>query len=231
MSKLSAILPPVHRLSPVAGAIHSLDDPRKVALIVVDMQNFFVEAGQPLFGTYAPGVIAPIQGLIAAVRAGGGGVVWLRQTWSDQPGKAAPRWADDLRGARRVAQVRALSPGTHAHAIYSAFQVAPADLVIDKYRFSAFTPDHAGLDATLRARGIDTVIVAGVLTNFCCQSTARDAMMLDYRVLMPPDASAAADDRLHNATLVDLGNMGQFDLRTTPGLIAELERATISGTR
>ena len=79
------------------------------------------------------------------------------------------------------------------------------------------------LDAMLRARGIDTLIVVGTATNVCCESTARDAMMLNYKVFFVSDGNACRTDAEHNATLASL--MAMFaDVRSTDEMIALLQR-------
>jgi ureidoacrylate peracid hydrolase len=70
-----------------------------------------------------------------------------------------------------------------------------------KKRFSAFIHGSSELDAHLKRLGIDTLLIAGTTTNVCCESTARDAMMLNYKVVMVHDALAAYTDAEHNATL------------------------------
>ena len=73
--------------------------------------------------------------------------------------------------------------------------------IVDKARFSAFIPGTCNLDELLRARGIDTLIITGCLTNGCCESTARTGMENGYRVLFVADGTAAVTDQEHNATL------------------------------
>ena len=77
----------------------------------------------------------------------------------------------------------------------------PDDLKVQKTRYSAFIQGSSNLEAMLRARGIDTVIITGTVTNVCCESTARDAMMRNFRTIMVTDANAATSDELHNASL------------------------------
>ena len=76
------------------------------------------------------------------------------------------------------------------------------DLFVTKNRYSAFLPTSSDLARQLRARGIDTVVIVGTLTNVCCESSARDAAMLDFRTFMISDANAARTDDEHLATLV-----------------------------
>ena len=92
-----------------------------------------------------------------------------------------------------------------------------------KRRFSAFIAGSSDLEARLRAGGYDTVIVTGTVTNICCESTARDAMMLNFRTLMVSDANAANSDAEHNATLVNVyQHFG--DVMDTDTLVACLVR-------
>ena len=82
-------------------------------------------------------------------------------------------------------------------------------------RFSAFFPGASALPAILRARGIDTVLIAGTLTNICCESSARDAAMDNFRVVMLADANAARSDEDHVAALSTVarsfGDVQQID--------------------
>ncbi len=91
-----------------------------------------------------------------------------------------------------------------ARRCYDALDVKPHDLKVEKNRFSAFIQGSSDLDKLLKERGIDTVLVTGTVTNTCCESTARDAMMLNYKTVMVSDANAAATDDEHNATLANI---------------------------
>jgi ureidoacrylate peracid hydrolase len=86
--------------------------------------------------------------------------------------------------------------------LWADLDTRPGDLTVQKTRFSAFIQGSSNLEATLRTRGIDTVIVSGTVTNVCCESTARDAMMRNFRTIMVTDANAANSDDLHNAALI-----------------------------
>jgi ureidoacrylate peracid hydrolase len=74
-------------------------------------------------------------------------------------------------------------------------------LVVPKYRLSAFLPGASTLPVALRTRGIDTVLIAGCMTNVCCDTSARDAVMTDFRTIMVSDANAARSDAAHLAAL------------------------------
>jgi ureidoacrylate peracid hydrolase len=79
--------------------------------------------------------------------------------------------------------------------VWTGLTTAPADLTLLKNRYSALIPGSSQLERTLRGMGIDTILIAGTKTNVCWESTARDAMMLDFKVVMVEDCCAAlADD-------------------------------------
>jgi ureidoacrylate peracid hydrolase len=85
------------------------------------------------------------------------------------------------------------------HRLHPDLDVAVADIVASKQQFSAFLLEHSELPDKLTARGIRNVVIAGMLTNMCCETSARDAMMLDYRVVMVSDANAARYEEDHNS--------------------------------
>ena len=121
-------------------------------------------------------------------------------------------------GAGHAAHREAFTPGHHYWDLWPTLDVQPQDAVVEKHRFSGFTPGTSDLDAHLKARGIDTLIISGTLTNCCCESTARDAMQLNYKVILACDACAALTDEAHAGTLDSMA-LTFADLRS----VAELE--------
>ena len=99
----------------------------------------------------------------------------------------------------------------------------PQDPIVEKNRFSAFIQGSSHLAATLRERGLDTVLVTGTVTNVCCESTARDAMMLNFKTIMVTDGNAAATDEDHAASLIAF-YLTFGDIMSTDMLIGCLER-------
>lgn len=167
---------------------------------------------------FAVAMLPDVNALADIVRRSGGTVAWTRHTWSDEPGVANPDWFKATLGPETRQWMEQLVPGNPVHDIHPDLEVDSKDIIVDKYRPSAFLPDHAGLNQRLRARGIDTVIVCGTVTSFCCQSTARDALMLDYRVCFPPDLNAGMTETAHRTTIADLETMGLFDLRSAQAI-------------
>jgi ureidoacrylate peracid hydrolase len=119
---------------------------------------------------------------------------------------------------------RALSPSHPGHELYEGLAVDPADEVVIKTRFSAMIQGSSDLHERLTARGIDTVIVSGTVTNVCCESTARDAMMLNYKVHFVSDGTAARTDAEHNATLANM-LLWFADVRSADEVVALIDQA------
>jgi ureidoacrylate peracid hydrolase len=187
------------------GRAHVFDDltPRKTALLVVDMQNGFLMRGiAHALCEEAIEIVPNINRIADALRKAGGLVVWIKNTVTEETHLS---WSvrDAMDGEERTARRnRAMAPGSLGHELWAALDARPEDLTVQKTRFSAFIQGSSNLEAVLRARGIDTVIVTGTVTNVCCESTARDAMMRNFRTVMVTDANAANSDERHNQSLI-----------------------------
>lgn len=173
----------------------------RTALVVIDMQNHFVAEGGLGEVPPARAIVPTINMLARAMRDAGVLVVWIQTAATG----ALERWARHHSGVlapeRAKCRLASLDPTAESFALYPALNVRPEDLRVTKIQYSAFISGSSDLDAKLRARDIDTVLIAGTATNVCCESTARDAMMLDYRVVMLSDANATWTDAEHAATL------------------------------
>ena len=187
------------------GREHVFDnlDPTKTALIVIDLQNGFMMKGVAhALCEEAIEIVPNVNRLADAMRRTGGTVIWLQNAATPE---SMQSWSvrDDMDGAERTARrVASMAPGTRGYELWADLDVKPDDLKIQKTRFSAFIQGASNLEAVLRARFIDTVIIAGTVTNVCCESTARDAMMRNFKTIMVTDANAAETDALHNASLI-----------------------------
>lgn len=180
-------------------------DPARTAFVAIDMQAAFLGRGQVFGNPYAQGIIGPLNALAGAMRAAGAPVVWTRMSVSDDPPLALPRWQRDTSDpvvARAVADLR---PGQAGHALDGALDVAAADVVLDKYRYGAFACPAGALGSLLEERNIEMLVLAGTLTNVCVESTAREAYLRGYKVIVASDATAARTDEEHNASLLNLG--------------------------
>ena len=177
-------------------------DPRRTALVVVDMQNAFMLPGVAhALCPMAEHIVPNINRLAAGVRETGGTVVWIKTTYTPETLKD---WSTyyDLRGPEQNAKrAEALAAGSKGHELWAELDARAGDLTVEKKRFSAFIQGSSNLAEVLRERGIDTVIVTGTVTGVCCESTARDAMMVNFKTIMVTDGNAAMTDEDHNASL------------------------------
>ena len=123
----------------------------------------------------------------------------------------------------RAKRIAALTADSKGHELWPALEVRPEDLIVEKNRFSAFIQGSSNLAEVLRGRGLDTILVTGTVTNVCCESTARDAMMLNFKTVMVTDGNAAVTDEDHNASLCAF-YLTFGDIMSTDMLIACLER-------
>jgi ureidoacrylate peracid hydrolase len=146
-------------------------------------------------------IVPNVNRLAAAVRRTGGMVFWIKQTVDAASARAWSEWLGMMTPVVRESLVKNLAPGSRGHELHPALEVLPVDEIVQKYRFSAFVQGSSDLPERLRARGFDTVLITGTVTNVCCESSARDAMMLNFKTIMVSDGNAARSDAEHNATL------------------------------
>jgi len=186
------------------GKLHLFDslDPKKTALLVIDMQNAFVAPGAPVEVPAAREIVPSINRLTAALRKRGVPVVWVMH----ESAKGGSDW-DGFFGRfiapeSREKAAAALTAGSPLQTLWPGLEVARGDLRVAKNRYSAFIAGSSNLASLLA--GKDTLLIAGTKTNVCCECTARDAMMLDYKVVMLSDCTAALSDDEHRATLENM---------------------------
>lgn len=178
------------------GRLHmydSLDGPR-TALVVVDLDE-----GSCRRSEGAASIYGPVNSVAAAVRAAGGTVAWVT---SEVPTpEALERSLGPRLAAEYHSETRPNGPGTR---LAPPLDERPGDLRAVKARASAFFPGNCDLPDRLRERGVDHVLVAGLATNICCESSARDAHELGYRVTMVCDALVGNAHGLHEASLATM---------------------------
>lgn len=194
----------VERIVRRRGRAHVFEafDPVRTALVVIDMQNAFVRAGMGhAHCPAAAGIVPVLNRLAAGLRSAGGRVAWIRTAHASGSPQDWSVLYDHLIPLTAGAREEALTPGSPGHALVDELDVDPADAIVEKYRYSAFLPGASTLPALLRAEGRDTVMICGTVTNVCCESSARDAMMLNFKTVMVSDGNAAGDDATHWASL------------------------------
>lgn len=193
----------VDRVLARQGCLHPYDhfEPATTAFVVIDLQNYYTQPGYPAECPAARTTFGAVNRLADTLRSAGGHVVWV-QTSSEG---AAERWSHHhrhmLTPERSARRLRELAPG------HPGFELAPGlhphtgDLRLRKCTYSALAPGSSTLDAELRARNIRTVLIGGTATNVCCESTARDAMMMDYATILVDDALSAFTPAEHEQAL------------------------------
>jgi ureidoacrylate peracid hydrolase len=168
--------------------------PRETALVVIDMQTFYVSDVPP-----AIAIIPNINTLAGVFRERGASVAWVKMTAGKDGQSLWPLYHDYFFSKENAARHRDnLTEGAPGHDLHPELDARPGDIFATKTRFSAFLPGVSDLPEKLTAQGIRNVVITGMLTNFCCETSARDAMMLDYRVAMVSDANAARFAEDHN---------------------------------
>lgn len=167
-------------------------DPRRTALVVVDVVPFFVRES-----AYVRGIVPRVNALAAALRSAGGTVAWV------VPGHVSPTPRDREFFGDEVAESYARSGGTGPvrSRLADGLDVLAGDLAVEKTARGAWTPGSSDLPGLLADRLVDTVIVTGTVTNVCVEDTVRGASAGGLRVILVADACAAMRDQDHNATL------------------------------
>ena len=160
--------------------------------MVVDMVPFFVEEME-----YCRGIVPNIGRLASSLRHLGGTVAWVLPG----PGRGSSLDLEFYGREAAAAYQRSGGEGPLHERLWHEFDVDDADLLVEKSASSAFFPGRSPLPGLLEERGIESVIITGAVTNVCCESSARDASTLGYRVILVADANAARRDQDHNATL------------------------------
>ena len=167
-------------------------DPQATALVVVDMVPFFLNENP-----YSRAIVPNVSLIADALRQAGGTVVWVL------PGAGKRTAVNDEFLGPDIAEMfrRSGGEGPLPQRLWHEFEVHDEDLLVEKTAASAFFPGRSPLPGLLDSRRITTVLITGTVTNVCCESSARDASTLGYRVIMVADANAARRDQDHNATL------------------------------
>jgi len=210
---------------------HANLDPSRTALIVVDLQNGFMMDGVAhALCTQARDIVPNVNRLAEAVRETGGKVFWIQnthdeaclETWSTLHAMTPPE--------KTAKRIESMSEGGIGHQLWADLVVhEDVDQRVKKYRYSAFLQGSSDLPEILREQGYDTVIITGTVTNVCCESSARDAMMLNFNVIMVTDGNAAVTDEEHNSALINF-YLTFGDIMDTDETIACLKKNAAAAT-
>jgi ureidoacrylate peracid hydrolase len=196
--------------------------PSKTALIVVDVQNDFCHSDSPLAKhndmSLVQDMVPRLLQLIDAARAAGTTIVWIKVLhfeWTTSPA------GKEQRMRTRGNTTMICQEGTFGAEFYRV-EPEPGEPIVVKHRYSAFV--DTDLQLILRSKGIQSVILTGVATNVCVESTARDAFMRDYYVTFASDCSATFTQEKHDATLRNMAD--HFGVVATSDEIVEAWQRT-----
>jgi len=186
--------------------------PRRSALLILDMQKIFLEAHSHAFVPSARAVIPRIRALAEAYRDRNFPVILTRHINSDENAGLMALWWKDLIYAH--SEVSTMDP---------IFQISNA-LVIEKSQYDGFYKTE--LENILRQRNITQIVITGVMTHLCCESTARSAFVRGFEVFFPIDGTATYNEDFHRASLMTLSH--GFVM---PVLMKELQKQVESSDR
>jgi len=189
--------------------------PAQACLLVIDMQNEFLEERGAIFFHYATEIIPNVKRILGAARRAKMPVVFTAHAHEDPAtdgGLTAQWWPEIKRG-------ESLIKGTRGVGILREIRPLDGDRVVWKQRYSAFY--NTNLEVVLRGMGVTDLVITGVLTNVCCESTARDAFFRDFRVFFVADATATTEPELHAASLKNMAYAFAYVV-TTEGILKQI---------
>jgi ureidoacrylate peracid hydrolase len=225
MHKIAISEAALDRMTTRLGKLHPFDviDPRQTALLVIDMQNYFVKQGHQGEVPLAREIVPNINRLAADLRRRGGHIVWIRNGTTDTRQSWSNYHECLMTPDRMQRRYTAMDIGQDGFEFWHGNDIRPEDAQVTKKRYSAFIHGSSDIERHLRDRNADTLLITGTATNVCCESSARDAMMLNFKVVMVSDGLATHTDEEHNATLSAF--YGQFgDVQTVDEVLQSLER-------
>ncbi len=179
----------------------------KSALLVIDMQRFFLEPNSPTFICGGLAILPNIKRLIDFFRENGRPVIYTCHVHHPEGIDAGIMgwWWQGI-----------CVEGTEEAKVYTDIEPLSEEKIIYKHRYSAFY--NTDLETILRCLKIEDLVIAGIMTNMCCESTTRDAYFRDYRIKFLADATGTVSEEMHLASLLNLA-YGFADVTTTEEII------------
>lgn len=167
-------------------------DPATAALLILDMQGYFLDSGSHAFVPSAPAIVPALERLARALRAAGRPVIATRHVNTPADAGMLGRWWQDL-----------VAPGSPEARLEPRLEQL-ATRVLEKGRYDAF--HGTDLELLLEVEGTRQVVVTGVMTHLCVETTARSAFVRDYAVFIPADATATYTREFHRGSLLGLAH-------------------------
>jgi biuret amidohydrolase len=178
------------------------------ALLVIDMQKFFLDPNSPTFTVGGSVILPGIKKLINAFREAGRPVIYTAHV--HHPGLIDAGimewWWEGM-----------CLEGSEESKMHDELAPLPGEKIINKHRYSSFY--NTDLETVLRVLKIEDLVISGIMTNLCCESTARDAYFRDYRVFFLADGTGSINEEMHLASLLNISY--GFGYVTTVGEIVK----------
>ena len=168
-------------------------NPAKAALLVIDMQKFFLEPASPTFTCGGLAILPNVKRLLEVFRLRHCPVIFTRHVHHPDKLDAGIMgwWWEGM-----------CLEGSSASEVHDDIAPLPREKQVLKHRYSAFY--NTDLETILRCLRVEDLVISGIMTNLCCESTARDAYFRDYRVFFPADATGTVSEEMHLASLLNL---------------------------
>ncbi len=167
-------------------------NPKQTALLIIDMQNDFVEEGAIFEVPKIRKNLNSYKAFIDFCREKGATIIYTRHCYDPKQNPIEARLFPELKRG-------GLRKETRGWQIYDVLKPEKNDTVINKTRYDAFYDTK--LDNILRSKKINTLIITGTMTEVCCESTARSAMFRDYKILFCDDLTYTFSQKTHKHTL------------------------------
>ena len=182
------------------------------ALLVVDMQRFFLDAASPTFTCGGVAILPTVKRLIGAFRQADRPVIFTQHV--HHPGNLDAGIMDWWWEGKCL-------EGSPESEVHPDLAPLPGEKVVLKHRYSAFY--NTDLETVLRCLKVEDVVVSGIMSNMCCESTARDAYYRDYRVFFLADGTGSINEEMHLASLLNLA-FGFAYVTVSDAVAAQLTR-------
>lgn len=182
-------------------------NPAHAALLVIDMQRFFLDPQSPTFTCGGVAIMGNVKRLIERFRAAGRPVIYTCHVHHPEMLDAGIMgwWWEGM-----------CLEGSEEAQVHPDLAPLPGEKIVYKHRYSSFY--NTDLETVLRVLKVEDLVITGIMTNMCCESTARDAYYRDYRVFFPADATGSINEEMHLASLLNL-SFGFTQVTTTEELL------------
>ena len=189
------------------------------ALLVIDMQEFFLDASSPTFTCGGAAILPAVKRLVAAFRLANRPVIFTRHVHhpNDLDSGIMGWWWEGK-----------CLEGSPESEIHPGLAPLAGEKVVFKHRYSSFY--NTDLETVLRCLKVEDLVVSGIMTNMCCESTARDAYYRDYRIFFLADGTGSINEEMHLASLLNLA-FGFAYVTTSAAVAAQLASAEVPAGR